>query len=198
MNRIKPEIKLKKLSWERNKRFYECDNKGCNLEGKYKAPKSKIKLKEYYFFCLRHVKEYNQSWDYYKGMSVDQIELSLRQDVIWNRPTWPTKGSPRKITKIIDNIINNNFGFFSSNQKFKNNINNKTIDESLTLDEKMSMEKLEIQLPITLEKIKGSYKKLVKLYHPDINKYDKDAEKNFKEVNSAYKLLLKKVLDKSN
>ena len=74
MNRIKPEIKLKKLSWERNKRFYECDNKGCNLEGRYKAPKSKIKLKEYYFFCLRHIKDYNKSWDYYKGMSKELRE----------------------------------------------------------------------------------------------------------------------------
>ena len=196
MNRIKPEIKLKQLSWEKNKKFYFCDNKNCNLEGKYKAPKSKINLKDYYFFCLKHIREYNKSWDYYKGMSVNQIELSLRQDVIWNRPSWPTNGSSKNINNIINNIINNNFVFISEDKKFNKINSNNMEDLNFSANEKKSIEILSIQLPITLEKIKSSYKKLVKKYHPDINKDDNNAEKKFKEVNSAYKTLLKKILGK--
>ena len=196
MNRIKPEIKLKQLSWEKNKEFYFCDKKNCDLEGKYKAPKSKINLKDYYFFCLKHIKEYNKSWDYYKGMSVNQIELSLRQDVIWNRPSWPTNGSSRNFNNIINNILNNNFIFTPENEKFNNKNSNKIAGLNFSANEKKCMEILSIQLPITLEKIKSSYKKLVKKYHPDINKDDNNAEKKFKEVNSAYKTLLKKILEK--
>jgi len=196
MNKIKPKIKLKQLSWEMNKNFYYCDNKDCNLEGKYKAPKSKINLKNYYFFCLKHIKEYNKSWDYYKGMSVNQIELSLRQDVIWNRPSWPTNGSPKYINNTINSIFNNNFEFFPNYLKFNKNNTNKNAGINLSVNEKNSLEILSIQLPITLEKIKSSYKKLVKKYHPDINRVDNNAEKKFKEVNSAYKILLKKILDK--
>ena len=118
MNKIKPEIKVNNLSWEK-KSLYICDNKSCKNEGKYKAPKSKIDLNNYYLFCLEHIRKYNKSWDYYKGMSIDEIEFSLRQDVIWNRPSWPTQGSSRGFFKIINTLIYNRFGIFRNNEKIK-------------------------------------------------------------------------------
>tara|TARA_Y100000590_G_scaffold465276_1_gene637105 strand:- start:1076 stop:1666 length:591 start_codon:yes stop_codon:yes gene_type:complete len=195
MYRKKIKIKSNKLSWEESNKILSCDKKNCKLEGKYKAPKSKINLRDYYFFCLKHVKEYNKSWDYYRGMSVSQIELSLRQDVIWNRPSWPTKGSSRIIGNIMDNIVKNDYIFINNDQKSNKSFNYNMQKENLTLNERMCVKKLQIQLPITLEKLKHSYKKLVKKYHPDINKDDNNAEKIFKEVNSAYKVLLKKILN---
>ena len=30
-----------------------CDKEECNENGEYKAPKSRIKLNEYYYFCLK-------------------------------------------------------------------------------------------------------------------------------------------------
>jgi len=39
------------------------------------------------------------------------------------------------------------------------------------------------------DEIKKSYRKLAKKYHPDMNPGDKEAEKNFKEVNEAYDVL---------
>lgn len=41
----------------------------------------------------------------------------------------------------------------------------------------------------TNEEIKKSYKKLAMKYHPDRNKWDKEAEKKFKEINEAYQVL---------
>ena len=195
MNRIKPEIQAKKLSWE-NKKNYFCDKKNCNLEGIYKAPKSVINLRDYYLFCLKHVKEYNKSWDYYKGMTVNQIEISLRQDVIWGRPSWPTKGSPNYIMNTINNLIDKKDMLYNGNKNGEHYVKNDILFNNLTLDEQKSIKKLNIKLPITLEKIKSSYKKLVKKYHPDVNQNDINAEKNFKEVNSAYKVLLKTMLKK--
>ena len=37
--------------------------------------------------------------------------------------------------------------------------------------------------------IKKAYRKMAKKYHPDLNPGDKEAEKNFKEVNEAYEVL---------
>ena len=54
MKKIKPEVKKKKFSWEIKEGAKLCDSKKCNLEGKYKAPKSIIRLRDYYFFCLKH------------------------------------------------------------------------------------------------------------------------------------------------
>ena len=195
MNRHKLKIHSRKFSWENNK-IYSCDKKNCELEGKYKAPKSKINLRDYYLFCLKHVKEYNKSWDYYKGMSVNQIEYSLRNDVIWNRPSWPTRGSAKNVMNKLNDIMNTDFDVFSNNNDYKN-VNNELKEHHLSPEELKSIKKLGINIPITLEKVKTSYKKLVKKYHPDLNKDDINAEKNFKDVNEAYKILLKKIIKKN-
>ena len=64
-----------------------CDKEGCNKPAEYRAPKDRT-LSDYYWFCLEHVQEYNAQWDYYAGMSPDEIEEHLKQDVCWQRPTW--------------------------------------------------------------------------------------------------------------
>ena len=38
---------------------HKCDVVGCELIGKYRAPKSPKNVEEFNWFCLKHVKEYN-------------------------------------------------------------------------------------------------------------------------------------------
>ena len=45
---------------------HKCEHPGCDKLGEFKAPKDKT-LKEYYWFCLEHVQEYNSKWNYYTG-----------------------------------------------------------------------------------------------------------------------------------
>ena len=97
MVKFKHDIIKNKLSWEKKNLTYLCDHINCDDHGKYKAPKSRIKINEYYYFCLKHVTDYNKSWDFYKGLNVDQIELSIRKDAVWDRPSWPFKGNPSDI-----------------------------------------------------------------------------------------------------
>ena len=59
------------------------------------------------------------------------------------------------------------------------------------------MKILELGLPVNLEEIKKKYKKLVKIFHPDVNANNKEAEIKFKEITEAYKILLKKFLKKN-
>ena len=47
---------------------------------------------------------------------------------------------------------------------------------------------LEVSCFATVDEIKVAYKKLVRIYHPDVNK-GKDAEINFKLLNNAYEIL---------
>src|SRR5690606_15546693 len=66
-----------------------CDFAGCLGSGEFRAPRSRDRLSEYYWFCLDHVRAYNAAWDYYKGMTPEEIEFARRADTVGWRPTWP-------------------------------------------------------------------------------------------------------------
>ena len=194
MNKFKLDITKKNLSWEK-KTYKICDFHKCKLKGEYKAPKSRILLNQYFYFCLDHIKEYNKSWDFYKGMSVEQIENSMRSDTFWDRPSWPLKNS----FKILFDEYNEYVEDFvkTDDDKIKDAyFKNKLLDENLTLEESKALKELDLKMPISLEKIKKNYKKLVKIFHPDVNGNNKDAEEKFKQINESYKLLLKKFMKK--
>ena len=195
MNKFKFDIQKNNLSWEKT-HFKKCDSPKCNEKGEYRAPKSRVMLNEYFYFCLSHIKEYNKSWDFYKGMSVEQIESSMRSDTFWDRPSWPLKNSFKNIFDEFNEYIED---FVKTDDEKINNayFKNKLLDENLTLEEAKALKELDLKMPISLEKIKKNYKKLVKIFHPDVNGNNKDAEEKFKQINESYKLLLKKFMNKN-
>lgn len=73
-----------------------CDYPGCPEAGLYKAPRSRDRLHDYYWFCLDHVRDYNAQWDFLKGLSSDEIEEQIRLATVWNRPTWPLGEAQRQ------------------------------------------------------------------------------------------------------
>ena len=46
-----------------------CDHPGCAGGGEFRAPKSRLEIERYYWFCLEHVRAYNSAWNYYAGMN---------------------------------------------------------------------------------------------------------------------------------
>ena len=198
MGKFKHYIVKKDLSWEVGGEFeHLCDHKECSKQGKYKAPKSRLRINEYYLFCLKHVTDYNKSWDFYKGLNVDQIELSLRKDIVWDRPSWPFKGKPNNILSQLREFMNSDYSLFEKDRNLQNFLKNRMIDENLTVNEHKSLKILNLSMPVSVIEIKKKYKKLVKIFHPDVNDNNKEAEKQFKEINEAYKTLLKKFLKKN-
>ena len=196
MNKFKFDIQKNNLSWEKT-HYKKCDSPKCNEKGEYRAPKSRVMLNKYFYFCLDHIKEYNKSWDFYKGMSVEQIENSMRSDTFWDRPSWPLKNSFKNIFDEFNEYVED----FVKNDDDKINdtyFKNKLLDESLTVEEAKALKELDLKMPISLEKIKKNYKKLVKIFHPDVNGNNKDAEEKFKQINESYKLLLKKFMKKND
>ena len=194
MNKFKFDIQKNNLSWEKT-HYKKCDSPKCNEKGEYRAPKSRVMLNKYFYFCLDHIKEYNKSWDFYKGMSVEQIENSMRSDTFWDRPSWPLKNSFKNIfddfNEYVEDFVKNDDD--KINDKY---FKNKLLDETLTIDEAKALKDLDLKMPISLEKIKKNYKKLVKIFHPDVNGNNKDAEERFKQINESYRLLFKKFMKK--
>ena len=56
----------------------QCDVKGCELIGKYRAPKSPKNVDEFNWFCLKHVKEYNRTWNFFEGHSQQDLENQFK------------------------------------------------------------------------------------------------------------------------
>ena len=133
MSKFKYAISKKDLSWERFTPKM-CDQLDCKKLGEYKAPKSRSKLNEYYFFCLQHVAAYNKSWDFYKGLSVDEIELSMRKDTVWDRPSWPLKGNPSKVMDQLEEFLANDYSLFEKEKEIQDFLKNKMIDEIVYLE----------------------------------------------------------------
>src|SRR4051812_19480406 len=69
-----------------------CGAKDCKQPGEHKAPRSKNALHDYEWYCLEHVRERNRKWDFFAGMSRDEIEEFMRDAVTGHRPTWSREG----------------------------------------------------------------------------------------------------------
>ena len=163
-----------------------CEHAGCTSEGLYRAPKSRDKLNDYYVFCLDHVRDYNRSWDYYRGMSQHEIEAHIRYDTVWQRPTWPLGnfGTARSGDPL--SAIRDGFGFFAERQRAEEKARE---DWRPRTAEEKALSVLGLRPPMSLAEIKSRYKELVKRLHPDANGGDKGAEEQLKVINQAYSTL---------
>src|SRR5664279_1152786 len=65
-----------------------CQWSGCKEKASHRAPKGRENEKDYWRFCLEHVRQYNQSYNFFKGMN-DAAVMAYQKDAITgHRPTW--------------------------------------------------------------------------------------------------------------
>src|SRR3972149_5462739 len=70
-------------------RVRPCMASGCREAGEFKAPRSRDRINDYMWFCLDHVREYNRSWDFFRGMTPEEVERYIKDNVTGHRPTYP-------------------------------------------------------------------------------------------------------------
>jgi hypothetical protein len=169
-----------------------CDHHGCIASGDFRAPKSRLNLHDYYWFCLGHVRAYNSAWNYYAGMSVSEIEAEIRHDTVWQRPSWRLgdRHGPGYADRIRDH-----FGVFSAGSNGPRDRGRRSDDRgrdavrrALSAREQ-ALAVFEIEPPFTPVRLKARYKALVKLHHPDAHGGDKASEEKLKIINQAYATL---------
>lgn len=166
-----------------------CEHPGCTAEGEHRAPKGRDKLNEYFWFCLDHVRQYNASWDYYAGMSAEQIEAETRRDTTWQRPSWPL-GYWQTQEKFLRDRAVHGFGFeFGQNAGAGRAEEQAQRRQAARTPEEEALAVLELAPPVDFPRIKARYRELVKIHHPDANGGDRDAEEKLKQINQAYNTL---------
>jgi hypothetical protein len=172
-----------------------CDHPGCEAGGDFRAPKSRLALRDYYWFCLEHVRAYNSAWNYYAGMSDREVEAEIRSDTVWQRPSWRlgARHGPAYAARLRDC-----FGLFSTAAGGARDRTARHRDAADGADtaarraqsaREQALAVFEIEPPVTPGRLKARYKALVKLHHPDAHGGDKAAEEKLKIVNQAYATL---------
>jgi DnaJ-domain-containing protein 1 len=157
---------------------------GCHAAGDYRAPKSRAALRDYWWFCLEHVRAYNSAWDYYRGMSPAQLEAELRSDTAWQRPSWPLGRLGNAAWE--DEVLRDPLRILAEARlnKARQQHAGKTPAE---LREPLAT--LGLSWPTTLDAVKSRYKELAKRHHPDANNGSREAEERLKTINLAYAAL---------
>jgi curved DNA-binding protein CbpA len=169
-----------------------CDHPGCEAGGDFRAPRSRIELDTYYWFCLDHIRSYNAAWNYYAGMSEREIEDEIRRDTVWQRPSWKLgqRHGPAYEARMRDP-----FDLYSGKDRKPGNGNGHgrahgaDASDRVASAREQALAVFDIDPPFTQTSLKARYKVLVKMHHPDAHGGDKEAEEKLKIINQAYTTL---------
>jgi hypothetical protein len=171
-----------------------CDHPGCEAGGEFRAPRSRLELDQYRWFCLEHVRTYNAAWNYYAGMSEREIEAEIRRDTVWQRPSWKLgqRHGPAFAARTRDP-----FGFYGTGGEANGGRHGRAnghghsgeATQRAASATEQALAVFDIDPPFTQTSLKARYKVLVKMHHPDAHGGDKAAEEKLKIINQAYSTL---------
>ncbi len=166
-----------------------CDWNNCKEIGSYKAPVEKDNSKKYRLLCLKHIKEFNKNWNYFKNMNDHEIEFFIKSDLTWHKATKKFGSSDNFFNVMWNNALDDKLNIFKSTnfKDFKKTKVSQTDKDALSV--------MELNDDVKCEQIHAKFKYLVKKYHPDKNHGSKKFEDRLKKITLAYSQL-KKTLGK--
>lgn len=169
---------------DRPVRLRLCDHPDCGQAGEYRAPKSREKLSDYYYFCLDHVRQYNRAWDYFEGLSPEEIESYIRAATVWERETWPLGQRGPQEQHLREKALRDVFGDASCAEE-------SAALPPLPIAERHALAILELEPPVDFAAVKVKYHALVKKHHPDVRGATRDSGEKFKDISIAFATLRK-------
>jgi hypothetical protein len=174
-----------------------CAWPGCAEAGEFRAPNPYGRVAspngpgDYQWLCLDHVREFNTRYDYFKGMSQEEIEAAQMPAAGWDRatrafaqagvdmpPSWANFADP------LDAI----------SARFKSRMAEATPAQRndgrhLTAEDRQALGVLGLDINADRKTLRTRYSELVRKYHPDKNGGDRSFEKKLQQVVEAYQLL---------
>ena len=158
-----------------------CEWENCKESGKFKAPQEKDNSKNYKWLCKEHIKLFNKNWNYFEGMSQDEIEDFLKSDLTWHRPTQKFASSDNFFNILWNNALSDKFNFFKQ-EKMTNGFTVRKLSEK----DKDAFRIMELELNADWSIVQKKFKTLVKKFHPDRNAGNKRFEDKLKKITLAY------------
>ena len=185
------DIRVKPDAPRTPKRHRPCEWKGCTEGAPHRAPKSRERLNEYHWFCLDHVRQYNARWNFFEGMSQEEVERYIHNNAAGQRPTWKVgsgDGSGTEGPQPWRAFRHDPFGVFDDGPDPSGGRTQRAAPwaPKVPAETQRALAALDLDETATLEEIKTRYKELVKRYHPDANGGDRNTEERLRRVIQAY------------
>jgi hypothetical protein len=171
-----------------------CDHPGCKVAGVARAPKSRDMLDEHYWFCQAHAAEYNRSWNFFAGMSDEQVRARQEEELqTGGRPTWQFKagrGSREAAAAASRGFFRDAFGIFGRDRP-PTEAEKAAYDKRLGRLERNALADLDLDATADAATIRRRYTELLKRCHPDANGGDRSTEHKLQRVIKAFRTLRK-------
>jgi hypothetical protein len=167
-----------------------CAVPGCTAAGEFKAPLQPANFDgpgNWRFLCLDHVREHNAKYNFFQGMSPDEITEAQHPLAGWERPSrkFAANGAdpPPKWSDFADPLeaISGRFG----------HIRNRARPSRFSKPERQALSVLGLGDNADRHALRQTYSTLVRRYHPDKNGGDRSHEARLTAVIEAYQLLRK-------
>lgn len=172
-----------------------CEWPGCKKPGGHRAPKGRGNEKAYWNYCLAHVREYNAKYNYFEGMSNEDIAVHQKDALTGHRPTWKMgqRGARSAEERTAEGATRSGRPTFADPFKLfaeeAARASGATEQRTVRNVERKALSTLGLEITATSTEIKMRFKELVKRHHPDLNQGDKSTEDVLREIIQAYNYL---------
>jgi hypothetical protein len=177
-----------------------CDWPQCQAPATHRAPKGRLREREYWKFCLDHVRAYNHSYNFFAGMTPDDIARYQKEAVIGHRPTWKMgmgggRASGRsRSSRFGEQLAGADdplgmFREFNPATGARSSSRHSSLDAPVRNAERKALGTLGLEAEASTQEVKTRFKELVKRHHPDANGGDRSSEDKLREIIQAYNYL---------
>ena len=157
-----------------------CEWDNCTKTGKFKAPLEKDNSKNFKWLCSEHIILFNRNWNYFDGMTQNEIENFLKSDLTWHRPTQKFDSSDNFFSILWNNALGDKFKIFENRGSV--NLNGRKLCEK----DKDAFKIMGLEFGADWTAIQKKFKTLVKKFHPDKHSGNKQYEDKLKKITLAY------------
>lgn len=176
-----------------------CEAPGCEEPGEFRAPGDRPSgfdgPGEWRWFCLDHVREFNAGYDWFEGMSAEEIYRAQSPASGWRTespsfgPRAGVDGMPRwaDFDDPLDAISARASGIRSRAEREAR----MAMDGRFSKEEAEALETMGLGSDTDRRRLRRRYSELVRRYHPDRNGGDRSHEKRLTRVVEAYQVLRK-------
>ena len=179
-----------------------CQWPDCAAPATHRAPKGRLRASEYWRFCLDHVREYNNSYNFFAGMSDDAVAKYQKEDLTGHRPTWKmgsiggVSGRRRSSRRGSADVRGDGWAaedpfslFGAAGGNGAGHARPSAEGRKILNAQRRALDTLGLEADAKRADIKARFKVLVKRHHPDANGGDRTSEDRLREIIQAYNYL---------